>query len=78
MNNIRSKVVNPVNYKVRIMLWNHLSNQVEQEITDKVGNNVEDLLGGQIFNGVRVQAWITVFKTKYPHINLDNEVNLNI
>jgi hypothetical protein len=68
MNNIRSKVVNPVNYKVRIMLWNHLSNQVEQEITDKVGNNVEDLLGGQIFNGVRVQAWI----------KLVNEVNLNM
>jgi hypothetical protein len=78
MKNIRSKVSNHVNYKVRVMLWNHLSNQVEQEITDKVGNNVEDLLGGQIFNGVRVQAWITVVKTKYPHINLDNEVNLNI
>ena len=78
MNNIRSKVVNPVNYKVRVMLWNHLSNQVEKEITDKVGNNVEDLLGGQIFNGVRVQAWITVVKIKYPHINLDNKVNLNM
>jgi hypothetical protein len=50
------------------MLWNHLSNQVEQKITDKVGNNVEDLLGGQIFNGVRVQAWIA----------LDNKVNLNM
>ena len=68
MKNIRSKVVNPVNYKVRVMLWNHLSNQVEKEITDKVGNNVEDLLGGQIFNGVRVQAWI----------KLVNEVNLNM
>jgi hypothetical protein len=68
MKNIRSKVVNPVNYKVRVMLWNHLSNQVEQEITDKVGNNVEDLLGGQIFNGVRVQAWI----------KLVNKVNLNM
>ena len=66
MNNIRSKVVNPVNYKVRIMLWNHLSNQVEKEIADKVGNNVEDLLGWQIFNSVIVQAWI----------KLDNEVNL--
>ena len=41
---------------------------MEQEITDKVAKNVEDLLGGQIFNGVRVQTWIT----------LDNEVNLNI
>jgi hypothetical protein len=68
MKNIRSKVLNHVNYKVRVMLWNHLSNQVEQEITDKVAKNVEDLLGGQIFNGVRVQTWIT----------LDNEVNLNI
>jgi hypothetical protein len=68
MKNIRSKVLNHVNYKVRVMLWNHLSNQVEQEITDKVGKNVEDLLGGQIFNGVRVQAWI----------KLDNEVNLNM
>lgn len=68
MKNIRSKVVNRVNYKVRVMLWNRLSNQVEQEITDKVGNNVGDLLGGQIFNGVRVQAWI----------KLDNEINLNM
>ncbi len=68
MKNIRSKVVNRVNYKVRVMLCNRLSNQVEQEITDKVGNNVGDLLGGQIFNGVRVQAWI----------KLDNEINLNM
>jgi hypothetical protein len=68
MKNIRSKVLNHVNYKVRVMLWNHLSNQVEQEVIDKVAKNVEDLLGGQIFNGVRVQTWIT----------LDNEVNLNI
>ena len=68
MKNIRSKVLNHVNYKVRVMLWNHLSNQVEQEITDKVAKNVEDLLGGQIFNGVRVRTWIT----------LDNEVNLNM
>jgi len=66
MKNIRSKVLNNVNYKVRVMLWNHLSIQVEQEITDKVGNNVEDLLGRQIFNSVIVQAWI----------KLDNEVNL--
>jgi hypothetical protein len=68
MKNIRGKVSNHVNYKVRVMLWNHLSNQVEQEITDKVAKNVEDLLGGQIFNGVRVRTWIT----------LDNEVNLNM
>ena len=65
MNNIRSKVVNPVNYKVRVFIedkiWNRIEAEMREvekdEISSKVIKKVSQLVSLRIMDQIRFTVW---------------------